>query len=265
MVVAAVGLTACGSGSTGPSGGPAPAGQVSIAFRSAAAGAAAVLPGAGSGVAFNQAAAGLSLTGDNGTLQLDEVWLIMAEFRLKLANHMDCNGTDNEDSCEKFSAPPQFLPLPLDGATLPAVSQMVPPDVYDKLKFKIEDIEVDDGEDTTAVQALFDDIRAQFPDWPTKASMLVTGSFTPTGGSATPFRVFFEAEVEIEQDFNPPLDLTTGDATVTVVVDPSLWFTQQDGTVLDLSQFDGQLVEFDAELDNGFSDVEVKDDNGSDS
>ena len=269
MVVAAAGLAACGGTSTGPSGGPGPAGQVSIAFRSAAAGAAAVLPGTVTGVSFNQTAGPLALTGSNGTLELDEVWLIIAEFKLKLANHSDCNGSGGEsgdnDSCEKFSAPPQFLSLPLDGADAPVVTQTVPPDVYDKLKFEIEDIEVDEGEDGSAIQALFDEIRAQFADWPEKASMLAVGSFTPTGGSATPFRVFFEAEVEIEQEFNPPLDLTTGDATVTVVVDPALWFTQSDGTVLDLSQFDGQLVEFEAELDNGFSDVEVKDDGGSDS
>ena len=260
VFIAALGLAAC-SDATGPADGSA---RMSIAFRSAGVGSAAVVPDGGVGVALNQTARALSMTGTNGTLQLDEVWLIMAEFELERLNHDDCDDVIDEDACEEFSAPPQFLQLPLDGGSVPAVSQTVPADVYDELEFEIEDIELDDDEDPAVVQALFDEIRAQIPDWPEEASMLVVGSFTPTGGAATPFRVFFEAEVEIEQELDPPLDLTTGDATVTVVVDPALWFVQGDGTVMDLSQFIGQVVEFEAEFENGFADIEFDHDEDDD-
>jgi len=90
--------------------------------------------------------------------------------------------------------------------------------------------------------------------------MLVTGSFTPAGGAPVPFRVFFEAEVEIEQAFDTPLDLTAGETTVTVVIDPALWFRNGDGTVMDLSQFDGTVVEFESEFEHGFHEVEFDDD-----
>ncbi len=90
--------------------------------------------------------------------------------------------------------------------------------------------------------------------------MLVIGSFTPTGGAPVSFATYFEAEIEIEIEFEPPLDLTADpEATVTVVVDPALWFTQPDGTVLDLSQFEGELVEFEAEFENGIAEIEFDD------
>ena len=189
--------------------------------------------------------------------------MIVAEFELERENDDDCFESLESDACEKFEAPPQFMALPLDGGPQPSVSQDVPPGVYDELEFEVEDLEIDDDDDnhhSEEIQALFATIQAQFPDWPEQASMLVTGSFTPTGGSAVPFSVFFEAEIEIEIEFEPPLDLTAGEtATVTVVVDPALWFTRPDGTVMDLSQFQGQLVEFEAELEDGFTELEFDD------
>ncbi|MDX1577844.1 MAG: hypothetical protein R3266_05140 [Gemmatimonadota bacterium] len=257
-------FAACGD-STGPGSeeGPGPGeARLSIGFQTALGGSAAVAPAGDDRISRNVAARSMTLTGSNGELTLDEIWLIVAEFELERAFDGDCfgeSGGDN-DACEKFQGPPQFLPLPLDGGETPAVSQDVPADVYDELELEIEDLELDGDEDNATaaeLQALFASIREQFPDWPRDASMLVIGSFTPTGGTAVPFRVFFEAEVEIELEFQPPLNLTEGaTATATVVVDPALWFRLGDGTVQDLSQFTGQLVEFEAEIENGFFELE---------
>lgn len=252
----ALGLAGCGS-TTGPDDGQP---RVSIAFQTIG-GAAALAPDDVGRVARNAIAQSLTLNGSNGTLTLDEIWTIVAEFELELENHDGCDDALDDDSCEKFEAPPQFIQLPLDGGTEPSVSQQVPPGVYDELEFEIEDLDLDEGdEDAGEIQALFSAIRAQFPDWPKDASMLVIGSFTPTDGSAVAFRVFFEAEIEIEMEFGVPLALTAGtDATVNVVVDPAAWFAQPDGTVLDLSQFEGQLVEFESEMENGFSELQFDD------
>ncbi len=253
----AVALTGCDS-TTGPGEDGA---RVSVSFRSGGAAGASVAASGLGRVASSVGARALTLTGSNGTLTLDEVWLIVAEFELERANDDDCDDAVDDDSCEEFNAPPQFIQLPLDGGSAPAVSQEVPPDLYDELEFEVEDIELDDDEDAGVVQALFNEIRALIPDWPEEASMLVTGSFTPTGGGAArSFRVFFEAEIEIEIEFEPALDLRDGqDASVTVVVDPALWFARPDGTVLDLSQLQGQLVEFEAEFENGFTEIEFDD------
>lgn len=256
-----LGLAAC-SDSTGPIGGQS---QVSIAFRTASPGGAAAVASRSEGprVAAQRVARSLSLVGSNGTLTLDEVWLIVAEFELEREDGDDCDDgiPGSDDDCEEFEAPPRFLSLDLEGGVTPVVTQAVPADLYDELEFEIEDIDFDeDDEDELEIQALATEIRALFPDWPDDASALVVGSFTPTGGSPIPFRVFLEAEVEIEQEFEPALDLTAGDATVTVVIDPALWFARPDGTVLDLSRFDGQMIEFELEIENGFEDLEFDDD-----
>lgn len=258
----ALGWAGCDS-TTGPDDGLP---RVSIAFQTTSGAAPAVAPGDLGRLARNTLAQSLTLTGSNGALTLDEVWMIVAEFELELEDDDACDDSIEDDSCEEFEAPPQFIQLPLDGGTEPTVSQPVPPGVYDELEFEVEDLELDeDDEDAGEIQALFAAIRAQFPDWPEEASMLVTGTFTPTGGSAVTFRVFFEAEIEIEIEFDPPLDLTDGtDATVSVVVDPAAWFARLDGTVMDLSQFEGQVVEFESEMEDGFSELEFDDDDDDD-
>jgi hypothetical protein len=254
----ALGLAGCDS-TTGPDDGQP---RVSIAFQTTIGAAPAVAPGDLGRVARNTLAQSLTLDGSNGALTLDEIWMIVAEFELELEDDDDCDDSGSDDSCEEFEAPPQFIQLPLDGGSEPTVSQPVPPGVYDELEFEVEDLELDDGnEDAGEIQTLVTTIRAQFPDWPEEASMLVMGSFTPTGGSAVPFSVFFEAEIEIEIEFEPPLDLTDGtSATVDVVVDPAAWFARPDGTVMDLSQFEGQVVEFESEMERGFSELEFEDD-----
>jgi len=239
--------------------------RVSLAFSTEVGGLAASRVPGEMGAPAQSVARAIDLTGSNGTLTLDEVWMVVAEFELERANDDDCFEELDNDSCEKFEAPPQFISLPLDGESRLSVSQDVPPDVYDELEFEVEDLNIDDDDDTQhsdEIQALFATIQGQFPDWPGDASMLVNGSFTPTGGAAVPFSVFFEAEIEIEIEFPTPLDLTAGEvATATVIVDPALWFRVSDGTVMDLSQLQGQLVEFEAELENGFTRLEFDDDN----
>lgn len=251
-----VGFAACDS-STAPSGDQA---RVSVAFRATPGAVTASQVSGDDLLPAGSLARTVDLTGTNGTLTLDEIWMIVAEFELQRANDNDCFDAPDEDACEKFEAPPRFISLPLDGGSQPSVSQDVPADIYDELEFEVEDLEIDDDDDNASaadIQALFASIILQFPDWPEEASMLVNGSFTPTGGTAVPFSVYFEAEIEIEIEFQPPLDLTAGEiATATVVVDPALWFSVSDGTVMDLSQFQGQLVEFEAELENGFTELE---------
>lgn len=93
--------------------------------------------------------------------------------------------------------------------------------------------------------------------------MRAEGTFTPTGGSATPFVVYFDAEIEIERDLAQPLvlDEERAGAEVTVRLDPAAWFTLSDGSVLDLSQFDygttQTLLEFEVEMEDGVQEIEV--------
>ena len=277
----AFGLIGCDSGT-----GPGDESTVSIVFRARSALASGALAPTSVGISASTAAASaIAISGSNGTLTIDDIRFVVAEFELERADADDaCGGArgalvarddddddeedghddedDDGDDCEEFETPPQFVRLSLDGEAVPSVVQPVPPGLYEELEFEIEDLDLDDGDDDGfEIEQLYQAILAEVPDWPEDASLLVAGSFTPTEGSPTGFRVFFEAEIEIEIEFPPPgLDLTgDADPRVTVIVDPALWFGRPDGTVLDLSQFDGHLVEFEFEMEHGFPEIELDD------
>lgn len=209
----------------------------------------------------------LELTGSNGTLRIDEMYFIVAEFELEAEDGMCDNGLTNDD-CEEFEAPPAFLDVPLDGSGVIAVEHTVPAGIYHKLDFEVEDLDDDDEDNSLKAQqiaTLRAQILAQFPDWPRDASILVIGSFTPTGGAPVAFRVYFEAEIEIEMNLVPPvvIDGTGSNAAFTVRVDPDMLFRNGDGTVRNLAPLDftltGQVIEFEVEIENGVSEIEFDD------
>lgn len=220
----------------------------------------------------------LVLTGSNGTLRIDDIRMVVAEFELDgdddvnrcgasttalLSSGSDDGGNDDggndddddgpNDDCEDFDAGPLFVDLPLTGGPVAIGSGDVPAGVYDEVEFEVEDL--DDDEENAAerqrIEALRGQILAQFPDWPRDASMLVVGSFTPTGGAARPFRVFIEAEIEIELDLSPPLTVGEGaTGSLEVTLDPAILF-KNGNNVLDLSSA-GSRTEIEIELENGF-------------
>jgi hypothetical protein len=207
--------------------------------------------------------AALAIAGTNGTLRIDDLRLVVAEFELKRQEDDDCDaltGSDH-DACEEFDAGPFFVDVPLEGGSTIVVSTVVPADTYRRIDFEVEDLE-DDGENAAEIariEAALAEIRAEFPEWPRKASMLAVGEFEPADGSGgRPFRVFFEAEIEVERSLEPPMVVGGDDSqrTVSVQLDPALWFTRADGSVLDLSAFDGSLIEFEVEIERGFTSVE---------
>ena len=240
---------------------------VGISFATVAPTGASPAPSAAAVALSTHGADATVLEGTNGTLTLTDVRLIVAEFELDRAG-VNCDEVVDEDACEKFEAPPAFIDLPLAGGAALAVEQPVPAGEYKELDFEIEDLEDDEDEAELAqqIRELRDSILAEFPDWPDKASVLVTGEFTPTAGTATEFRAYFEAEIEIERHFEPPLLIADGGAgaTVTVNIDPSVWFRSPDGTVLDLTEYDydatGQVWEFKVEFEDGVTELEWEDD-----
>lgn len=263
----ALGLAACGD-STGPEG------TTTVAFTAAT--------GSGSssaaarGISFSHSgdgdAATLTVEGSNGRLTLASVHFVMEEFELERADEdADCDDAPDEDACEEFETGPRFLELPLSGEDAVAVRQTVPPDRYDELEFEIDDLD-DDEQETLD---LLEDIRGQFADWPEDGSLRLHGTFTPKDsdgtlleGQAEDFVVFFEAEVEIEKEFASPVEVTEESGSITVTVDPRVWFDRADGTVLDLSRFDfdpqagGPVPELEVEIEDevgeGFVEIEFR-------
>lgn len=243
-------LAAC-SDSTGTS---AP-GQVQVRFGVASGGAALKAPAA----PLAAAAVGgpLAVSGSNGSLSITGIQVVLDKFQLRGVHDQPCVGGagSNDDSADddagecEFDAGPLFLDLPLDGSQLTVATGALPVGTYDNVRFRVKNLDsgdddADDDNDDAAEAALFQQVRAQFADWPAKASMRVTGTFTPTGGAARPFTAYLDAEVRLTLSITPPLTVTEGSSTgqVAVTLDPSVIF-RTGAQVIDLSQFNGHLGE----------------------
>lgn len=207
----------------------------------------------------------LLIEGTNGTLQIDDIQFVVAEFEL------DPSEADEDSTeLEEFESKPFFVDLPLGEDALSLANNQIQAGLYEELEFEVESLDLEDEEgEEKEYQALADSIRSEFADWPNEASMVIVGTFTPSDGDPQSFKVFVEAEIEIEREFNPPLEVTEDniEQTVSVRINPTTWFAQSDGSVMDLTQYDWdqhqQLLEFEAEFENGVEDIEV-DDNSDD-
>lgn len=244
---------ACGDGGAGPSTGA----NVTIRFGTAppvAAGSFRLFGGASP----NQ----LVITGSNGTLTITDIRLIVDEFELERTDvAVDCDVEPEPAGCADFEARFLFVDVPLTGTPLTVANQPVPAGTYKEMEFEVEDLETDadepeDQADAALAQALLTTIRQTFPDWPAKASMVVVGTFSPTGGTARSFRAYFEAEIEVELEFVPPVVVGETPESFVVELSPALWFKKADGTVTDLSLSDfpttQRLIQFELEIDDGF-------------
>lgn len=215
----------------------------------------------------------LRIDGNNGTLKIDDIRFIVEEFELERSDGEceDLEG-DEQEGCEEFEADPFFVDLPLDGELLNLDTSPIQAGLYEKLEFEVENLDFDeeDTDEDESKQELRDQVRSAFPDWPESASMVITGTFADNEGNETPFKTFAEAEVEIELEFSPPLEV--GEDTINrllrINIDPARWFTNSDGSVTDLSQHDfdstGSLFELEVEIENGFLSVEVDDEDDTD-
>ena len=240
-------------------GGTGPGTSVAIKFGTAGSGAS---PSSAAmfSVAGGQPGHGrIHLTGSNGNLDIDGIWVIVEEFELEGVETADCDDDVGTDDCEDFEQKYFFIDVPLDGTTINVVSAPIPDGTYDELEFEVDDVEVD-GDDleevaeSDLIAALLAKVRSQFPNWTDKASMVVTGTWTPTSGSAVDFETYFDADIEVELDLVPVLTVADGVASreLTILLRPDVWFLRADGTVWNLKDREGQLVDFELEIEDGF-------------
>lgn len=207
----------------------------------------------------------LILEGTNGTLRIDDVRFIVSEFELERGD--DAVDDDSvEAEMEEFESKPFFVDLPLNDDVLSLANKDIPTGFYSELEFEVEDLDLEEDDEESEYQAIADSINAVYPDWPEAASMVITGSFTPTDSASQSFKVFAQAEIEIEREFEPPMEVTEDNVrkVVSVRIDPARWFEQSEGIVRDLTKDqweEGQeLMEFEAEFEDGTEEIEVEND-----
>ncbi|HET8837745.1 MAG TPA: hypothetical protein VFM82_01995 [Flavobacteriaceae bacterium] len=211
----------------------------------------------------------INIEGSNGTLVIEDIRFILEDIKLEQPDSECEDSGDPEDTdCEELEMGPFFVDMPLNGNPLDLGTTVVADGLYDELEFEIDNLDSDDPEDTNDA-TLLAQIQNEFPNWPNEASMLISGHFTSTDGVTTDFSTYAEAEVEIELNFNPALEITPESLNnmATVNIDPANWFLQTDGSVTDLSLYDyaatGEILEFSQEIEDGFESVESDDDHDS--
>lgn len=205
------------------------------------------------------------IEGTNGTLQISDIRFIVAEFELDPAD------TDDTTELEEFESKPFFVDLPLGEETLSLANSRIEAGFYEELEFNVENLDFEDmDEEDEDRLALATFIRTEFSDWPDQASMVIIGTYTQSGSDPQSFKVYADAEIEVEREFNPPLEVTEDSISqaVSIQINPTKWFVKSDGSVIDLSQYDWdeyqQLLEFEAEFEDGVEKIEVDEDDSDD-
>lgn len=262
-------------GSTGPGSG----GKVAIKFGAGSSSAVRgnLIASSAPGIASD-----LTVTGTNGSIDIQDIRFIVEEIKLKSTegtggcaenDSADDHGNDDvlfraddrhgggeadneneNDDCE-FEGGPFIVDLPLDGNTTIA-TENVPPGTYDHVSFKVDDLEGgddDEADDSANAPNLLNQIRTVYPDFPSRASMVVKGT-----QNGTPFTVYFRSKMRINQVIDPPLTVP-GSQVLTVKLDPSMWFKNGD-QVLNLAAMNGRLVDIGHGFGNGLTGAHRGDD-----
>ena len=215
----------------------------------------------------------MDVSGTNGTLTIDEIHVIVSELELEgvvgacdePAGSEDDDEEDDLEDCEEFESPPSLVQIPADGTPLVVATGAVPLGTYTGLEWEVEDVSLDEeDEDEAELEAVRADIESVFGAgvWPDEASMAIVGSFLADGETEpVEFTTFFDAEIEVEMPIDPALEITEEGASreLKVVLSPDVWFTNADGTVMNLAALSGQLVEFEAEFEDGVLEIEHDD------
>ncbi len=232
----------------------------------------AVTPVSGTSAGASTAADPLVLSGNNGTLSLTDLRLIVSRIKLDGDEHGCDTARTGSNNCKDFSLPPSLVQIPLTSGAVTVAAGSANPGTYTEVELRVKNLDVDDDGDEddmnddgdhgdrAALAKALADARAVFADWPDRASMVVTCTFTPKGTGQQPiaFKVYFRAELKIEMPLVPPLVVTATGAsrTVTVNLKPDVWFKGADGKVADLSDLDftktRKVIEFKPEAKKGF-------------
>lgn len=250
-------ISGCDSGSTGTQGGD---GELSIQFKTETQSGSLSKQTTSSSDNISSDHDTLFISGTNGALRITDIQFIVSEFELEPEE-----ADDDSTQFEEFESGPFLIDLPLGGnGSVMLGSNLVPAGFYEELEFEIKNLDLDDDDEEGQFLALQEEILSLYPEWPKDASMVVTGDFISAEGDTTAFTTFADAEIEIEREFEPALEVTETNRSqvLTIPILPAVWFNSGDNTILNLSEYDwettNQLLEFELEFEDGIAEIEIE-------
>lgn len=153
----------------------------------------------------------------NDTIVVTQVELVLRQIELKRVGGLVCDTTVVGDDCEELKTGPVLLDLPLGAGAARQFTVPVDTGSYGKIEFEIHKPSRSDDAAFLAQHPAFDGV-----------SIRMTGTY-----NGTPFTYTSDLDVEQEADLVPPLTVTdTNGANLTLFVDLSTWFANQQGTGL---------------------------------
>ena len=201
----AAALAACSDGT-----GPGAARTVSLTFTTGA---------AGGPLLSRMGVADDTITSGADTLIITSARIVLREIELKAVNDDACDvGMNDDDGCEEFETGPMLVDLPLNGAAQTAITIEATPGSYDRIDFEVHKTEGAGDAAFIADNPEFDGL-----------SIRVEGTW-----NGTPFVYTSDLDVEQENQLTAPLVVSDNAGTnVTLRVDISTWFRDQNGVLVD--------------------------------
>lgn len=174
-------------------------------------------------------------------IEFTSVKVVLHKIELGLESSPTCLPDTDTDDCEELEIGPLTVDLPTDPGAQREFAVTVPDGSYDKVEFKLA------------------------PDPATGCSVVVSGTYTPNGGSASTFTdVCFNVDAEQEFEFTTPITIPNdAGAAVTVFVDLAQWFADGSGGYLDPSD-PANESEVENNVQNSFDVFEDNDHDGDD-
>lgn len=171
---------------------------------------------------------GLSITGSNGTLLITDIKLVVDELERVGVASSDDDIVPEPAGCEDFESNLFIADVPLGTGTVTVANDRIATGSYDEIEFQVKDLFVDTQDPDDVARAariaeLLAQLRQTYAEWPAGASMMIAGTFTPTGGAAQPFRVYFDAEIEVELELASPLVIDETSSGITIELRPDLF------------------------------------------
>lgn len=218
-------ITACSDSSS-----PRAAHDVSLSFAtmtSVAAGAGQTSSAAGPG-----GASALVVRDASHTLTITRAAVVLSELELATTTVTPCDSSDDDDRgddhggrhhddrCASLELGPILVDLPVDSSVITVMTLAVPGGSYAALEAKLRPASDDDDSGAIAFHAAHPELD--------RASVRVEGTF-----DGAPFVYLGAPRVHVEMEFDPPLEVSSDAANITVHVALDGWFMDANGALID--------------------------------